>query len=163
MRLDLHMKPFTISMHLLAFSDDIIRLLLGRLRDRDLHRAMSTCRRLRTVGKTAHRWTVLRQQSNLPPPKLRARHLKTDYDVFMQKACRSCRFNLGSSYGFCHVCQQLNRRVAIQFYNYNCARKQAKKVSRRMKTLKAKLDACLHEQAEADRHVQTAHAVLSEL
>lgn len=70
---------------------------------------------------------------------------------------------MGSSYGFCHVCQQVNKRVAVQFYNYKCARKQATKASRRMKTLKAKLDACLHEQTEADRRVQTAHAVLSEL
>lgn len=57
----------------------------------------------------------------------------------------------------------VNMRVAIPFYNYKCARKQATKVSRRIKTLQAKLNKCLQEQAEADRNMQTAHAVLMEL
>lgn len=150
-------------MHLFSLPDDIIGLVLGKLHRGDLHRAMSSCKRLRCVGKTASMWTFLRQNIKLPPPKKKARELKTDYDVFMQKACRSCRFNLARSFGFCDVCQSINIRVAMDFHNYKSARNRAVRLSRRIKTLQTKLDTCLREEAEANIIRQKARAVLCAL
>jgi len=150
-------------MDLLSLPDDIIKAILDKLRNTDLNRAMCTCRLLRSVGKTARMWQFLRQRSRLPPPKTSARKFKTDYDVFMHQACRSCRVNLGKSFGFCLICQRRNRRISTAFSQYRDARVKAASTTRRARTLQDKLNACLQEQTDAKTRVKSTRQVLHDM
>lgn len=89
---------------LLMLPVDILNLIIHLLTPSDTVVIMATSKALYEVGKHAQKWRLLRSQYNFPAPKPSATRWKTDYSIFMQKACRLCFARPKGRYGFCTAC-----------------------------------------------------------
>lgn len=103
------------SLRITDVPEDLVRNIMYFQTPKALVRLMMTCKRMLEVGKTASTWSSLRIRHKLPGPKPLARIYKTDYDIFMRKACRCCFAGLADQYGFCGRCRWRCSRVACAY------------------------------------------------
>ena len=88
---------------------ELLNMILSKCGRASLMNVAGVSKELRLTVKSQQYWNSLRIRLRLPEPKLRARQLKTSWDVvhrFLCGNCLSARKSAGK--GLCRSCQQLH-------------------------------------------------------
>ena len=129
------------SMQLVELPDELLTVVLDKLRPRHLFRAMLACRRLWNLGRLCLTWDTQRASGVYPAPKRSAKVYKTSFDIVTRRCCKMCWRGARDDFGFCRSCRLCPSRLAVRYYNLRKSRVLVAGLNRRLAKLRGQLEA----------------------